>query len=197
MRLARIALVLLGAGKSERFGSDKLQYPVDGVPMLRRAVSLYADEPLADVFSARVLVTQRHREEAAREAGRLGYTVIYNDVPERGISYSIRLGAEEAQKSGSDGILFSVADQPYLTAKTVLRIAERFTAAPDRIVAPFAGERRGNPVLFPIALTDELCALSGDVGGSRVIRAHAELLVRVEADAEELRDLDRRTEELP
>ena len=50
--------------------------------------------------------------------------------------------------------------------------------------------RRGNPNLFPARFFEELMALSGDHGGSSVIRAHEDALLLVETDAEELFDCD-------
>ena len=45
-------------------------------------------------------------------------------------------------------------------------------------------------MLFPKSLFAELLALSGDVGGSQIIRRHEELLVTVPASKEELEDFD-------
>ncbi|MEG2701770.1 MAG: hypothetical protein RSA65_04095, partial [Clostridia bacterium] len=51
--------------------------------------------------------------------------------------------------------------------------------------------RMGNPVLFPAALFGELCALQGEESGSAVIRAHRELVLPVQVEAErELYDID-------
>lgn len=188
----RVSLVVLAAGQSLRFGGDKLQYEIDGVPMLLRALRLYA--ALSDRFCSRTVVLCPERSAFQAEAEALGYRVVYNDRPADGQSRSVRLGALDAMQSIPDGILFSVADQPYLKAETVAAILDRFGAAPDRIVQPTANGRRGNPVLFPAACIEALCSLSGDVGGSAVIRSHSDLLLTVEATAKELIDIDRKTE---
>ena len=188
----RVSLVVLAAGQSLRFGGDKLKHEIDGVPMLLRALRLYA--ALSDRFCRRTVVLCPERACFQAEAEALGYRVVYNDRPADGQSRSVRLGALDAMQANPDGILFSVADQPYLTAKTVTAILDRFDGAPDRIVQPAANGRRGNPVLFPAACIEALCSLSGDVGGSAVIHSHPELLLTVEAAAKELMDIDRRTE---
>ena len=192
---ARVALVVLAAGQSLRFCGDKLQYPIDGVPMLLRTLRLYASDALSDAFVSRTVVLNRSRESFAAAAKSLGYRVVFNEHPESGQSQSVRLGALDALPGQPDGILFSVADQPYLSETTVRRLADAFAAAPDRIVLPAADGRRGNPVLFPIALCEKLCELTGDVGGNVVIRQHPNLLLPVETPAQELQDIDRRTEE--
>ena len=52
------------------------------------------------------------------------------------------------------------------------------------------GGRRGNPCLFPARFFPELLALTGDCGGSRVIRQHEDELMLLEVDARELADVD-------
>ena len=83
-----------------------------------------------------------------------------------------------------------VADQPKLRQETVARLVEVFCQHSDRIVGAGHEGRRGNPNLFPARFFEELMALSGDHGGSSVIRAHEGALLLVETDAEELFDCD-------
>ena len=49
---------------------------------------------------------------------------------------------------------------------------------------------RGNPCLFPARFYPELFALTGDTGGSAVIRQHEDDLILLETDAWELTDVD-------
>ncbi len=189
-----IALILLAAGNSKRFDGDKLAYALDGVPLLSRALRLYADPFFDKVLADRILVTQPERAAFCSEAEALGFRVVQNNRPEEGISRSIRLGVQATMEKQPAGILFSVADQPFLTEKTVYRLLERFQEDPSRIVAPASDGKRGNPVVFPAAFAAELANLHGDIGGSAVIRKHADLLDLVETDGRELKDVDLRTE---
>ena len=186
----KIALVLTAAGSSTRFGGDKLAYPIDGKPMLSHALELYAR--LSDRFVSRVAVLKTDVPERRREAERLEYRVVENSDPSRGMASSVVIGTQEALKSEPDGILYAVGDQPRVREETVLHLLDAFEADPTRIVAPCANGERGNPVLFPGSLFGELLALSGDVGGSAVIRRHEDRLTTVEVPAEELRDIDTR-----
>ncbi len=190
---AQIALVLLAAGSSRRFGGDKLQAEIEGAPMLSHALRLYAGDALKDRFSIRILVTQPCRRALAEEAERLGYAVIWNDAPEDGISRSIRLGTEAVRTCNPDGVLYSVADQPYLTADTVCRMIDLFCETKSHIVAPIANGRRGNPVIFPKRFIPDLCALTGDVGGNVIIRQNLACLRTVAAATRELKDIDRQS----
>lgn len=192
--MTRVALVLLAAGQSRRFGSDKLRLLWDGEPMLSRTLRRYCEEPLMNAFVSRTVVLSDARADFAAEAERLGWRVVFNPHPEDGQSQSVRLGVRDAMRFSPDGVLCSVADQPNLGAKTVLRILNAFEENRTRIVRPAANGRMGNPVLFPNDLFEPLCALTGDVGGSAVIRQHSERVLTVETTEEELKDVDRETE---
>ena len=184
----KIALVLTAAGSSSRFGSDKLAYPIDGKPMLMHALELYTR--MQDRFCIRVAVLKPDAGARKDAALRMGFTVAENPNANEGMATSVVLGTETASEADPDGILYAVGDQPRMTEETVQRLLDTFAKDPTRIVAPIANDRRGNPVLFPKSLIPELKQLKGDVGGSRVIAKHPELLATVPAALEELQDID-------
>ena len=49
---------------------------------------------------------------------------------------------------------------------------------------------RGNPNIFPARFFPELLQLTGDCGGSRIIRRHEDQFLLVETPPEELYDCD-------
>lgn len=177
-----LALILLAAGNSVRFGGNKLIYPVEGVPMYRAML----EKGLAVDADRRILVTQY--EEVAETGKGMGYAVVRNPAPERGISSSIRLGVEAA--GDAEAYLFGVCDQPYLRAWTLGRLTERYQLGPERIAAVRSGSRMGNPNIFSARYRQELLELEGDTGGKAVMRRHPEDVAFVEAGERELVDLD-------
>ena len=187
----RLGCILLAAGCGRRFGGNKLTFPIDGVSMLERACVLHA----ALHYDACVLVARPEDAFAADCAARFGFTLCLNARYAFGIGTSAAAGMASltAACGALDGALFGVCDQPYLTSETVRVLAARFMDAPDRIVAPTCGGKRGNPVIFPRALFPAFLSLDGDVGGSAVLRAHSELLLTVPVDCpRELFDIDTR-----
>ena len=182
-------ILLLAAGAGKRFGGDKLSAVVDGQPMYIRAM---------DVIDAQVDVVHRivvtGQPSILTEGKMRGWDVVINENPEKGISWSIRLGMEQMLKEvpDLDGILFMVCDQPWLTKETVGRMLTQFEKG---ILSLSYNGRSGNPVLFSKDYFEELMTLEGDVGGRQVMNKHkAEIYYLEIFNEKELRDVDRREE---
>lgn len=178
-----VGCVILAAGNSVRFGSNKLLTVINGKPMIERAFDAIPTEKLSDI----AVVT--HYERIEKLAEKYGFQVVINDHPELGISRSVMLGTA-ALKDRCGGILYQVADQPWLKRESVSRMIDVFCEHPDRIVVMSSGGKRGNPCIFPRAYFDELCELSGDRGGRAVIKRHEDDLISFEVSASELEDVD-------
>ena len=174
--------VVLAAGSASRFGGNKLTAAVEGVALIRRALSAVP----AERFSRVAVVTQY--PEILALARDFSFTPVLNDTPEAGVSRSIALGL--AAIGDCPGALFLVADQPLLRRESVDALVTLWQGKPEGIAALGHGGVRGNPCLFPSRLFPELLALQGDRGGSAVIRRHEGLLSLLEVDARELRDAD-------
>ncbi len=183
----KLACLLTAAGTSSRFGEDKLRLTVAGQPM-----GLHALEVLQEaLFDLRVLVTSADKRYLIDAAEEKGFVVVINPVPELGMSSSVRLGTAHILEVGAyDGILYAVADQPNLSSGTVNRLVRSFEEQPTLIWAPAANGKRGNPVIFPAALFEELLSVTGDRGGRQVIASHPELLRTIGVPPLELKDID-------
>lgn len=183
-----VILVLLAAGQSRRFGGNKLFYPVDGIPMYRRAADLALE--LGEAVKKRIVVTgyDRIREELERE----GFTVVRNSRPDLGISRSVRLAVEAAE--GTDGaICFLVCDQPWLKADTVRSFLEDWDRSGRGMGCLVWKGRPGNPAVFGERYREELKNLSGDRGGRQLMDRFPDEVFRHEASTEkELVDMDTR-----
>lgn len=176
----KIGCVVLAAGNGRRFGGNKLNVQVDGRTLIRHA--LEAVPAGLDT----VVVTQYPEIEAL--AASFGFRTVRNDAPELGLSRSVRLGLERLPDC--EGVLFTVADQPWLKRESAEALVALWAQNPGKIAAMAHGGVRGNPCIFPATLFPELLALKGDVGGSAVIRAHEEDVLLLETDAAELADVD-------
>lgn len=178
----RLGCVLMAAGEGRRFGGGKLCAVLDGKTLLQRAL-----ETIPAQLFERVVVVTRGAEQMALVHG-AGFIPVENRQPELGLSHTIALGL--GQLTDMDAVLFQVADQPLLRRESVERLIAAQAQQPQRPAALSCGGARGNPCLFPARFFPELLALSGDRGGSAVLRRHEAELLLVEADAPELTDVD-------
>lgn len=181
MEELRIGCVLMAAGQSRRFGGDKLRAVLEGETLLERALEAVPEEEFC-----RVVVVGRG--EVLERGAAYGFEAVENSRPEEGLSRTVRLGLERLLDC--DGVLFQVADQPRLRRETVAALTALWRAHPDKIVGLSHRGIRGNPCLFPHRFFRELLQLEGDTGGGKVIRAHTEDLLTMEAPEEELFDVD-------
>ena len=158
MERPQIGCILMAAGASARFGSDKLAAELGGRSLLRRPC-----EAVPAVRFHRVcIVTARAEGEAlARE---FGFQLVRNDRPELGASLTVRLGLSALQDC--DAALFMTADQPLLRRETVERLLDPRSREPRRIAALAHSGVRGNPVVFPAGCFPAPMSMDGDGGGS-------------------------------
>lgn len=183
-KTAKCGCVLLAAGLGRRFGGDKLHAEVDGQSMIHRAMDAVPVDLLAKtaVVSGDPAILYMAEER--------GFIPVSNQTPHLGISHSVRLGLRAL--GDCELALFMVSDQPKLRRETVARAMETAVQNPDKIVALSWNGQRGNPCVFPAEFFPELLALSGDRGGGAVAERHPSRLLLVEAEREELADVDDR-----
>ena len=175
-----IHVILLAAGYSSRFGSNKLLHIVDGTPMYRHALEtaeqfrqLYCCEPVRLIFvTAYDDIGKQLREKdgfclfgAAKAGNTAGRDlVVMNPNSGLGISHSIALGVKAAGADRfreDDSLMFMVCDQPWLTPGDLLNLAACFKRSGKSIGCMAYGEQTGNPVLFSAGETPAERPLSG------------------------------------
>lgn len=182
-------LILLAAGSSRRFGSNKLLAPFHGKPLFAWGLSA-----LKEVRRARgdctLTVVSRYPE--IREAAQaVGAQAVDSPDSEKGQSYSIRAGLRTLGRvEEGDFFLFLPADQPWITPDTISRLLD--AAGPDTWTATAAyGDRVGTPTLFSARLLPDLMALEGDRGGRKLMGRPGQPCLVVQAGSQrELDDVD-------
>lgn len=178
-----LSAVVMASGHSVRFGGNKLTTPVDGIPMIERLFRTLPQES----FSSVVVVA---REESILSlARRYGFTAVYNDDQENDTAKTISLGLDHISPH-SLGCMFFVGDQPWLRTETIQALCRNFWAQADCIHLPVHQGRRGNPVVFPASLFEELKNLPPHGVGKAVIGSHPQLVVEQEVSELDLKDVD-------
>jgi molybdenum cofactor cytidylyltransferase len=168
-----IATILLAAGKSMRFGANKLVYPLDGKPLvLHSAASLKAAFP-----DALAVVSPGSPLKALLEAQ--GMATVVSERANEGMGESLKSAVEATRDA--NGWLVALADMPFIRPETHRRIAQALRdGAP--IAAPSYRGERGHPVGLSARFRDELLALTGDAGARFIIKSHADEIELIEVD---------------
>lgn len=178
----RVALVLLAAGRSLRFGAaDKLSAPLDGLPLGLHAARTLAAMP----FAARVAVIG----PASLDYASHGFDVVANDDPGAGQARSLRLGVEAARRIACDAILIALADMPFLSREHVDALLQRHDGRASVTASSF-GEAPMPPALFGSEWFERLSASRGDrgagtlLGNAAIVTGYARELIDIDTPAD-------------
>ena len=164
----RIAGIILAGGGSRRFGRPKLLEIIDGEALIQRAVRAARDaglDPIVVVLGA--------DGPAVREAiDQLAVQITNNPDWAEGQSSSVRAGLKMLAPN-VDGAVFLLADMPLVNAELVSTLVETQRRSLAPIVAPWTGERWGNPVLFDRTTFEALSRIRGDQGGRALFEKYS------------------------
>lgn len=189
-RWGRVAVIILAAGGSTRMseaGEIKQLLPWRRGTLLTRAVDA-ATQSEADSVVV-VVGCQAERVKAVLEGREL--TVAHNPEWESGQSASVRAGLDVLSPRTTSAI-FLLVDQPSVDKELIDSIIRKHRETAASIVAPWAGGRRANPVLFDRVLWHELCQVRGDMGGRALLDRHADKTVYLEWGDEILAEVNTR-----
>ncbi|MFL5606829.1 MAG: nucleotidyltransferase family protein [Gemmatimonadaceae bacterium] len=158
-----IAGLLLAAGRSSRFGGDKLLAPLRGHPVLSWSARAIASE-------VDVLYVVVPPESSGRVAALEGIPVMLVEHAGRdeGMASSIRAGLS-ALPVDVDAVVIALADQPLVSPVVVRALCERWRTTSASAVVPQYRDGRGHPVLFDRTQFGALGELRGDRGARTLL----------------------------
>jgi len=194
----RVVGVLLAAGRSERFGGDKLLAKAGAAAGAASGLSDIGGECIGVVACRHLLAVLPKVTAVVRPAdaalaaalGAAGARIVRCANAEEGMGASLACGV--AAERDAAGWVVALADMPWIRPATIARVAAAIAdGAP--VAAVFHDGKRGHPVGFSAACYALLAALTGDEGAKAVVAAHADSLARIDVDdAGTLRDVDTR-----
>jgi len=175
-----IAGILLAAGKSRRFGANKLTQvlPATGVTMIEQSA-----RKLLRALPHSVAVIPANAEAIKQLLDAIAMPWIENRHAEDGISSSIHCGM--AFHAASDfqpkAWVVALADMPYLSVSSIEGVVAALRQG-SRIVAPFYQQQRGHPVGFSSAMETNLHQLRGDSGARNILIRHVAEITQIPVD---------------
>jgi len=179
----RVAGIVLAAGESSRLGVPKQLIPWRGHPLVWHAAQAARQAGLSPV----VVVIGAWGDQVRMALEGEPVTLLENPVWQAGQSTSVRLGLAEVEAQ-AEAAAFLLSDTPLVTGDLIRQLlhTHRQTLAP--LVAPRAGGRRANPVLFDRRTFADLRELEGDQGGRALFERYEPAWV--DWDESVLLDLD-------
>jgi molybdenum cofactor cytidylyltransferase len=174
-----IGAVILSAGESSRMGRPKALLPINGQTFIEKIVGALKQTSVGKI----IVVLGHSAAEMKPRIEHLPVEILINSDYKLGQLSSLQVAVRDLEKTADcDGMLVHLVDHPYIDAKLVENMIDRFRATGKLIVVPLHGTRRGHPVLFSRKLFGELLTAPMDQGAKAVVNAHRDDTLEIDTE---------------
>lgn len=182
MKSDSIVLLLLAAGESRRFGSEKLLANFAGKPILQWSLDSFGT---IDAMG-KILVVNPDFEPEMFEIG--SFQTVINENYKDGISTSIVRGLRECPDS-CEGIVLALADMPLITKEDVERLVGSVTTEDEMVSYVFEG-KKGFPTYISRKVFSRLSRITGDRGAYQLVKSGLAKMREIEGRSHNVFDID-------
>jgi len=162
------AILIIAAGSSSRLGQPKQLLPFKDGNLLSHTIKVCLESEIGTVH----LILGANNEAILKETDTSKCQVHFNPNWKNGMGSSIAFGIQQI-KEDIDGVIITMADQPFLKKEQLKQLIEKPTS---QIVISKYEEGKGPPTYFSKAYFEELSNLSGDDGAKAVIKKHQSIV---------------------
>ena len=174
-----ISAVILSAGESSRMGRPKALLPIDGQTFIERIVAALKQGGIESI----VVVLGFNGEDLRRQIAHLAVEILINPDYQMGQLSSLQVAIRHLQTvKNCCGMMVHLVDHPYIDAKLVQLMLQRFDESKASIVVPRHQGKRGHPVIFSSSLFAELLGAPMDQGAKAVVNGHRDDTLEIDTD---------------
>ena len=180
--------ILLAAGNSSRFGSDKLLYPMAKAKQTLPIAQLTAQRfrPTCDIAIA--IIKPKTDQTLQSLLRNEGFSIVISPESINGMGSSIANGV--LVTPNAKGWIIALADMPFIKTDTYRKVATTLRDGASIAVPTFEGQQ-GHPVGFSKKWQKQLISLTGDSGARSILTSAVEEISFLPVnDSGILRDID-------
>ncbi len=185
-----IAIIILAAGLSTRFGRNKLLEPIGSKTMIEHVVS----ESLKSKASQVIVVTGHDSEKIKRILEDYRCEIVFNEDFEKGQSFSFRKGLSMVNPS-ADAVMVLPGDVALVNREMIDAVIDEYSTCYSAIVTAGYHGSSGHPILFDKYIFGELKRIKEETRGLKsVVSKHRSQIRLVETSEASLLDVDRQAD---
>jgi molybdenum cofactor cytidylyltransferase len=180
-KFERIALILLAAGASRRFKSEKLTAFFEGKRLLQWSL-----DSLLPLELEKILVVKPGFPLGLFSSD--GFRVVVNYDYETGIASSIKAGLKGIDPR-SEGLVLTLGDMPFIESEDVERLIAEASNGRELTAFTFQGVK-GFPTFVPGTLFFDLSKIVGDRGAFALVKEGSAKFRPIEGEKRHTLDID-------
>lgn len=187
----RLFALLPAAGRSRRFGRDKLTFKINGTELIKQVLDPFLrSEHVAKVFV--ITRSQRRDLEALVCTGRVEFLFLSRDTADmrQTVEEGIRLLESLGEPGESDALLITPADVIGITTDILAQLSKVAARTPEAICIPRVNGRRAHPLLLPWRLRSLVEAIPEGKGLNWLLNSGLATILEVEVSAPNQVDID-------
>ena len=174
-----ISPILLAAGRSQRFGSDKLIHLIT-IEGQTQALIIHTLQTWLTVFKQVSVVVHTENTPLSDVIRNSPFNsqinLIFVDGKNRSMSASLIAGISATDTANA--WLIGLADMPFVQSSVIQNSFDALTNGAE-ITLPVFEQQLGHPVGFKSIFRDRLIALSGDQGAKKIIQSSLQSVIYI------------------
>ena len=167
--------ILLAAGQSTRFGSNKLLHPLNN----NKSIAQQSAYNLIHACPNSIAVVNNASSTLAESLSDTGLKIIENTEADQGMGRSIACGVQAT--ADADAWLIVLADMPFIQTQTIKEIIQNFKEKKCIIAATYQ-HQQGHPVLFSKYFFNALTQLNSDIGAKNILKNNMKFIKLIKTD---------------